>query len=162
MKKTTAMVALALVAACNAAKDQNSQDPQGSAASEGTDKIAAESIQLDPITYALIEEYDLFGAGCSFTPEGSGDPVFVAIGGKAYLFRDGDLHTLAAESNADPMPYEGRTRYDGPDNQVEIKRVPSDPEQTGEEVWSVQGELTVRDARKNVIYRAMGTVDCGA
>lgn len=123
----------------------------------------AEQLALDPIRYPEIERYDLFGAGCSFAPDGGGlGAVAIAMADKGYIIRNGELHTLAADLGSAELPYLAHRKYDGREYSFVLDLDETEGEQSGYEATDYRGTLTVSDGKDRAVYRADGIVQCGA
>ena len=122
-----------------------------------------EKLDLDPIRFADIEEFDLFGAGCSFSPDGdTSAPVALAQADAGFFISRGKLHKLASDMGSAEMPYMSRRKYDGREYSFTLDFDEAKGRQSGYETMDYDGSLTVRDGSDNVLYGADGLVQCGA
>ena len=122
-----------------------------------------EQLVLDPIRYKEIEKFDLYGAGCSFTPDGAGlGTVALAMADKGYLIRKGELLVHAADMGSGELPYLARRKYDGREYSFTLDIDEAGGRQSGYETRDYRGELVVLDGNDNVVYEAEGPVQCGA
>ncbi len=130
---------------------------------EANQKPPPERLALDPIRYREIEKFGLYGAGCSFAPNGGGlGAVALAMADKGYFLREGELHTLAADMGSAELPYLARRKYDGLEFSFTLDLEGAEGQQSGYETTDYRGELTIRDSSDNVVYNATGPVQCGA
>lgn len=122
-----------------------------------------EKLVLGAIRYREIEQYDLFGAGCSFAPDRGGmAAVALAMAETGHFLRDGELVTLAADKGSDELPYLARRKYDGKAYSMLLDLDEEAGMQSGEETSDYPARLTVRDAHGDVVYRKSGIAQCGA
>lgn len=122
-----------------------------------------EMLELDPIRFAEIEKFGLFGAGCSFSPDGDASaPVALAKADAGYLIRRGELQKLASDKGSAEMPYMSHRKYDGLEYSFTLDFDEAKGRQSGYETMDYGGTLTVRDGSENVVYTAAGLVQCGA
>tara|TARA_B100000678_G_scaffold69366_1_gene56871 strand:+ start:1012 stop:1506 length:495 start_codon:yes stop_codon:yes gene_type:complete len=154
--------------ALTACGDQSAEDKEAArkvavAEVEANQKPPPEKLELDPIRYPEIEKYDLFGAGCSFTPDGNGiGTVALANPDKAYFIRNGELQALAADLGSRELPYLARQKYDGLAYSLTLELADESGKPSGHETIDYRGRLAIRDGADNVLYRAEGMVQCGA
>ena len=130
---------------------------------EANQEPPPEQLVLDPIRYPEIEKHNLYGAGCSFAPDGGGlGAVALAMAEEGYLIRKGELLTLAADKGSKELPYLARRKYDGREYSFTLDLDEAGGEQSGYETTDYRGTLTVRDGSDRVLYRAEGLTQCGA
>lgn len=130
---------------------------------EANAKPPPEKLELDPIRYPEIEKHELFGAGCSFTPDGAGvRTVALAMADKGYMIRKGELLIFAADMGSAELPYLARRKYDGREYSFTLDLDEGSGEQSGYETSDYRGQLIVRDGSDTVVYDARGLVQCGA
>lgn len=116
-----------------------------------------------PILYRDIEEHELFGAGCDFAPGDRGLGVIIlAQPDRAYLKRDGEIETFAADKGSAPQPLGSWRKYDSRDYGLELAIAQDSGKQTGSETVDFPARLTIRDGKDRVIYQAEGIAQCGA
>ena len=165
MRLFLCLIPLALAACDNSPPaDQEAEREAAVAEVQANQKPPPEDLTLDPIRYAEIEKYDLYGAGCSFTPEGEGlKTVALANPEMGYFIRRGELQTLAADMGSRELPYLARQKYDGREYSFTLAIEDGDEgTQSGYETTDYSGSLTVRDGADNVLYNERGLVQCGA
>ncbi len=122
-----------------------------------------EQLELAPIRYREIEQHDLFGAGCSFAPEGGGlAAVALAMGETGHFLRGSELVTMAADKGSKELPYLARRKYDGKAYSMVLDLDEAAGKQSGEETSDYPATLTIRDANDEVVYRKPGMAQCGA
>lgn len=119
-------------------------------------------ITLEPITFAQIEEADLFGAGCNFSETKGGDLLLIAQGEYAAFLHKGKVVKASPDMGSDEMPYAARAKYDGMDNSIRLELDEASGAQSGMETVSYSGALTITDDRDRPVYSAKGHFDCGA
>lgn len=130
---------------------------------EANQQPPVEQFEPEPIRYREIEKYDLFGAGCSFAPDGGGlGAVAIAMADEGYIIRDGDLLRFAADAGSRELPYLARSKYTGLEYSFILDLDEAGGEQSGMETTDYRGSLVVRDAGDRVVYEADGLVQCGA
>ncbi|MBX7540756.1 hypothetical protein [Qipengyuania sphaerica] len=154
---------LVLVACGPTAEEEEVARQRDIAEVEANQEPPPEQLALEPIRYREIEKYDLYGAGCSFTPDGAGlGTVALAMADKGYLIRKGELLIHAADMGSAELPYLARQKYDGREYSFTLDLDEAGGKQSGYETTDYRGELTVRDGNDNVVYQAKGPVQCGA
>ena len=164
MRWITAGATLAL-AACGGMTPAEEEAAREAAVAEveANQKPPPEMLELDPIRFADIEKFDLFGAGCNFSPDGDASaPVALAQADAGYLIRRGELHKLASDKGSAEMPYMSHRKYDGLEYSFTLDFDEAKGRQSGYETMDYDGTLTVRDGSDNVLYTAEGLVQCGA
>ena len=130
---------------------------------EANQQPPVEQFEPDPIRYREIEKYDLFGAGCSFAPDGGGlGAVALGLADEGYLKRNGEIVRLAADKGSDELPYLARRKYDGTDYSFTLDLDRESGAPTGDETSDYSGTLTVRDGKDRVVYSSTGIAQCGA
>lgn len=122
-------------------------------------------LKPEAIEFADIDANGLAGAGCSFLV-GNGDEaanMFLSDDQRGAFKRDGKMVILAPDTGSPELPYLSRQRYTGRDMWVHIEQGPGEGEVYGEEAmrWP-DSALTAYDRWDRVIYRARGTLECGA
>lgn len=122
----------------------------------------AVQITLDPINFSLIEKFDLFGAGCSFRPEGWTDLAIIANDEEATVIMDGKAVQAAADAGSRELPYGARAEYDGLSQAFELNLDEAEKLSEGYEGSTYSGTLIVRDDQDRVVYEQTGTYECGA
>lgn len=163
MRWTICGLAVALAACGPTPEEQAAADARAVAEVEATQEAPAEPLVLDPIRYREIEKYDLFGAGCSFVPDGGGlGAVAIAMADEGYLIRKGELLRFAADKGSPELPYLARREYDGLEYSFTLDLDEESVQKSGMETSDYRGSLTVRDGNENVVYRASGLTQCGA
>ena len=155
-------VALLALAACSA--EPSEEERQAAVAEvEANQAPAPETLALEVIGYPDIEKNDLYGAGCSFAPDGGGlGAVAIAMAEEGYLKRKGEILTFAADSGSRELPYLARSKYDGKAYSFSLAIDEASEAPTGMETSDYFGELTVEDQYGGVVYQATGIVQCGA
>ena len=163
MRFAIVMGALALASCGPTPEQQAADDEQARAEVEAAQQPPPEKLVLDPIRYREIEKYGLYGAGCSFVPDGGGlGAVAIAMADDGYMIRNGELLHLSADKGSEELPYLARSRYDGLTYSFTLDLDEESGEKTGMETSDYRGELTVRDGSENIVYQANGLTQCGA
>ena len=155
-------VALLVLAACST--EPSEEERQAAVAEvEANQAPAPETLALEGIGYPDIEKNDLYGAGCSFAPDGGGlGAVAIALAEEGYLKRKGEILTFAADSGSRELPYLARSKYDGKAYSFSLDIDEASEAPSGMETSDYSGELTVEDQYGGVVYQATGIVQCGA
>lgn len=123
----------------------------------------AEQLSPQPVRYPDIEENNLYGAGCSFAPEGGGiGAIALAQANEGYMKRGETILRFAADLGSRELPYLARRKYDGKNYSFTLDLEDSRGEQSGYETTDYPGVLTVIDGKDRTVYRASGLVQCGA
>ena len=155
-------VALLALAACST--EPSEEERQAAVAEvEANQAPAPETLALEGIGYPDIEKNDLYGAGCSFAPDGGGmGAVAIAMAEEGFLKRKGEILTFAADSGSRELPYLARSKYDGKAYSFSLDIDDASEAPSGMETSDYSGELTVEDQYGGVVYQATGIVQCGA
>ena len=156
---------LLLVVALAACSNEPTEEERQAAVAEvkANQTPAPEKPELGAIRYREIEQHDLYGAGCSFAPEGGGlSAVALAMAETAHFLRGTELMTLAADKGSAELPYLARRKYDGTEYSMTLDLDEAEGEQVGEEVSDFPATLTIRDAADQIVYRKDGIAQCGA
>jgi hypothetical protein len=116
-----------------------------------------------PITFADITRYKLFGASCALRPDEAGDQVVaLAMADAAYIKIAGELRAFVADRGSASLPLGSWTRYLGREHVIDLQVSEAEGKRSGEETTDWRGWLTIRDPYDRVVYSAPGTVQCGA
>lgn len=159
------VVAPLALAACGGMTPAEEEEARQAAVAqvEAHQEPPPEMLELDPIRFADIEKFDLFGAGCNFSPgDDASAPVALAQADAGYLIRRGELQRLASDKGSAEMPYMSYRKYDGLRYSFTLDFDEAKGRQSGYETMDYDGVLTVRDGSDNVLYTAEGLVQCGA
>jgi hypothetical protein len=149
--------------------------PQGeatSAASDARDVAQVERLSTppampltpQPITFADLEKYDLFGVGCYFL-DGKGDKapmLFLAADEKGWLKLESEMVELSADRSSTELPYLSWSKYVGLARTVELQRNGAAARSTGPETETAPGTIIIQDAKGRVVFKRSGSIDCGA
>src|SRR5687768_823540 len=111
-----------------------------------------------PILFADIQRYSLFGAGCAFAPGGSMGAVLLTREKVAYLKLEDRLVRFASDPGSAKLPLGTVSRYVGKEFAAALTRA----EGESEDAVRFAGHLTVTDAFDQVVYDADGLIQCGA
>ena len=125
-------------------------------------RAPAEPIAPDVISFADIEQHNLFGAGCNMlAPNGDG-LLLIADDTAAHFLLNGALVSLAPHPGSDKLPYGTFSHYDGLAHAVglAIQEESADPQ--GPELTIYDGKMTIFDERDRVVFEQAGKVECGA
>lgn len=121
-----------------------------------------QQIELEPLTFSKLSEFELFGAGCNFTPDDKDTLVFVADAIRAHFILDGDLVGMASDSGSDLLPFGARTEYDGLSHSAEIWLAEETRQEEAPEVVHYRGTLEIKDSQERIAFSATGQWECGA
>ncbi len=160
--RTNILLLAFVLAACS---NEPTEEERAAAVAEveANQTPAPEQLELGAIRYREIEQHNLFGAGCSFAPEGSGlSAVALAMSDTGHFLRGSELITLAADKGSTELPYLARRKYDGKAYSMTLDLDEGEGEQVGEEVSDYPATLTIRDTNEQVVYRKTGVAQCGA
>lgn len=165
MRLAVPVIALSLAACADepTPREKAAADAAAVAEVEAHQDAPPEALVPDPIAYAEIEKYGLFGAGCSFAPEGGGmGAIVLAMPDRGYMMKDGELLTFAADKGSGQIPLGAWRKYDGKDYSFEFTIDESGGEQSGMETFDYDAQLIVRDGKDRVVYEAAGMAQCGS
>ena len=153
--------------ACSQPRDDVSRarsDARAIAQVERLSTPPAIPVRPQPITFADLEKYDLFGAGCYFL-DGTGEKapmLFLASDEKGWMKIEGEMTAFSADRSSTELPYLSWSKYVGLARTVELDRDSAAARSTGPETESAPGTITVRDSRDQVVFKRSGLIDCGA
>lgn len=116
-------------------------------------------IAPEPILFADIQKFNLYGAGCAFAPGGSMGAVLLTREKVGYIKLDGGMMRFAADPGSAELPMGTHARYVGKALAASLTR--SDGNGTGEGL-RFPAHLTVTDPTDQVVYDEDGDVQCGA
>ena len=163
---TPLAVAALLLGACEAEvspEEQAREDAAAIAAVEAAQEIPAAPITPQAIAFADIEQNDLFGAGCAFSPNGGGDnPIMLASSQAGYFKLDGRMERLAPDMGSRELPLGARENYDGKRFSARLSMEAAAGTQSGVETMTYPAALVIRDARDQPVYSSKGSANCGA
>lgn len=142
--------------------DKAREDAADVAQVQRMNQIPVIPITPQEVTFKDIEQNDLFGMGCTFTPPGGADPVFVGQEKKGWLKLEGQIVELTSDRSSEKMPYKSWTKYIGLENWLTLSRDGAAQTPSGSETTDAPGEIVIHDAADKVVYRKAGTVSCGA
>ncbi|MBX7481333.1 hypothetical protein [Qipengyuania qiaonensis] len=154
---------LAMVLAACSSEPTEEERAAAVAEVEANQAPPPEQLELAAIRYLEIEKYELYGAGCSFAPDGGGlSAVALAMADKGYFLRGDDMITLAADMGSAELPYLARRKYDGKAYSMTLDIEEGAGERVGDEVSDYPATLTIHDDNDQIVYRKSGIAQCGA
>ena len=157
------MALLLTLAACapqKTAAEKRAEDDRAIAQVNAAQEIKPPPKPIDPqpILFADIQKFDLFGAGCAFAPGNSMGAVLLTRGKVATLLLDGRPLRFASDPGSVKLPLDTFSRYVSKELALSLTRT---GDETGEATrWA--GHLVVTDPYDQVVYEADGLVQCGA
>ena len=156
-------LALALaLAAC-------SPDPDSAAQKAADDRAVAQveaiqkqkppprAINPQPILFADIQKFNLFGAGCAFAPGESMGAVLLTRDKAAFVKLGEGMVRFAADAGSAALPFDTRSHYVGKAMSLSLTR---EPGETDALRWHAR--LIVTDTFDQPVYQADGLVECQA
>ena len=158
-----ALGVLILVAGCGekkSAAEKRAEDDRAIAQVNAAQEIKPPPKPIDPqpILFADIQKFDLFGAGCAFAPGNSMGAVLLTRAKVATLLLDGRPLRFASDPGSVKLPLDTFSRYVSKELALSLTRT---GDETGEATrWA--GHLVVTDPYDQVVYEADGLVQCGA
>ncbi len=163
--RIVALIALALLGGCSrepTAEEKAAQDLRDIAEVEAVQKIRPppQPLSPEPILFPDIQEYDLFGAGCAFAPQGSMGAVMLSRDKVAWMKLEGRLVRFASDPGSARMPLGTWSRYAGKEWALALTRREGDGEASGSESRQWQGRLIVTDAFGQTVFDSAGLVQC--
>lgn len=130
---------------------------------EANQEPPPEQFEPQAIVFADVEKNDLFGAGCNFMPDGSGEgSIAIAMAETGYMKRDGEILRFAADAGSAELPYLARRKYDGLVYSFALDIDEKSGMPSGDETTDYSGSLTVVDGENREVYASTGIVQCGA
>ena len=159
--------AVLLCAACTdsepSAAEKNAREEADIAAVEKAQEIPPAPVSLEAIGYPDIEKNKLYGASCSFAPEGGGlGALALAMEKAAYIKVDGRIERLAPDPGSPDLPLGAHGKYDGKRYSLILDIAEEEGRPDGMETMRFPAELVVRNERDQVVYEAKGLAQCGS
>ena len=157
------MAAVLLLAACTpdkSAADKRAADDRAIAQVHAAQAVKPppRPITPQPILFADIQKYDLFGAGCAFAPGDSMGAVLLTRAKLAYLMLDGRPVSFASDPGSAKLPLDTVSRYVGKEMALSLTRAAD----VAPDAFRWSGHLVVTDPFDQVVYEADGYVQCAA
>ena len=166
MRMIGLMLAAASVASCSeemSPEEQRTADAADIAAVEALQTPPPQPIVPQPIGYPDIEKHNLYGAGCSFAPEGGGLGAIALAQTKAgYMKIDNAIQRFAPDVGSAEMPLGTRAKYDGTSNSFRLSLLDEKGKQSGMETVDFKAHLVVRNSSDAIVYEADGIAQCGS
>jgi len=156
-----------LAAGCGPAEpspqEKEARDLRDIAMVEAAQKIdpPREPVTPEEILPVDIEDNDLLGVGCSFTPAGQHNPVALGMVGAAYIKVDKQIERLAADKGGEQMPYGTWSKYDGKRYVLRLAKDASDGTPVGSEAVEWSGRMSLLDPYDRPVFESHGTLQCG-
>ena len=164
--RSIALFAVALLAACGPSPREKAEADKRAVKEVKANQVPPPlMLSLDPISFADVEQANLFGAGCNFLPkteDAAGIAMLIAQGDAAYFKRDGEIVRLASDAGSAELPYGARAEYDGLTFSLSLQIEEEEGTQSGDETSDYPGTITIRDAYERPVLTENGTVQCGA
>lgn len=153
---------LALLAGCGreqSTAEKRAQDERAIAQVNAAQAVKPppRPITPQPILFADIQKYDLFGAGCAFAPGDSMGAVMLTRTKVATLMIDGNPVRFASDPGSAKLPLDTFSRYVGKEMALSLTRAAN----VAAEATRWPGHLIVTDPFDQVVYEADGQVQCG-
>ncbi len=158
---------LALLAACTpqkSAAEKRAEDDRAIAQVKAAQSAKPPVAKLtpQPLLFAEIQKYDLFGAGCAFAPGGSMGAVLLTRA-KTGTMKIGDkLIRFASDPGSTKLPLDTVSRYVGKELALSLTHTDASGDRASDELIRWPGHLVVTDPFDRVVYEADGQVECGA
>lgn len=171
--KRAALLLPILLAACGepelTPEQQAAADERAIAAVKAAQIPPPAPVTPEPILFADIERYDLFGAGCDFLPAGvpaespaGKGALMLASESGAYIKVEGDLRRLAPDAGSLELPLGTRARYDGEEFSITLDIASEEGEPIGVETIAFPARLVLRNSRDQTVYAETGVAQCGS
>jgi hypothetical protein len=163
----SALLLAALLSACAdepTAAEKKAADDRAIAQVEAAQKIKPprRPISPQPILFADIQQYDLFGAGCAFAPGGSMGAVLLTRPQMAFMKLADKLVRFGSDPGSASLPFDTHSRYVGREYAASLTRSEGSGEGASAGTLRFDGRLVITDAWDQVVYEADGLVQCGA
>ena len=154
------MLTLAACAPQKTAAEKRAQDDRAIAQVNAAQAVKPPPKPIDPqpILFADIRKFDLFGAGCAFAPGDSMGAVLLTRAKVAYLLLDSRPLRFASDPGSTKLPLDTFSRYVGKELALSLTR----PGDETSEVTRWAAHLVVTDPYDQVVYQADGQLQCGA
>ena len=132
------------------------------AAVERANIIPPNPVSPQKMHYPDYETNDLFGAGCAFAPKGGGlGAVALTRAEVAYLKLDDEVVRFAPDKGGRKAPFATWQKYDGRIHSITLDFAAGSGSAAGADTVEYPAELTIRDGRDQIVYRAAGLAQCG-
>jgi hypothetical protein len=169
MTRGKALIVLALLVAACGSEPSPEEKARSDAAAVATVQAAQDRhppmqpITPEPITFEDIEQHGLFGAGCSFLPDGTqvDRPVVLTLPQKGVFKLGGKLMVLAANSGSAELPYGSRAKYAGRTHALRLAEEGGDDAPSSGKMGRWRGSVIFTDQFERPVFTAKGTFDCG-
>ncbi|MCA0902304.1 hypothetical protein [Qipengyuania aquimaris] len=165
MRWIIAIAPLALAACGPTPEEKAAADARAVAEVEANQEPPPEELAPGVLTFADVENADMFGAGCNVLPNSGsagGIAIAVAQSDAGYFKRENEIIRMAADAGSRELPYLAREKYSGLAYSMRIEIDEDAGKQSGDETIDYPSVLTIRDAQDRVVYRESGTTQCGA
>ena len=165
MRWFIAIAPLALAACGPTPEEKAAADARAVAEVEANQEPPPEELAPGVITFADVENADMFGAGCNVLPNSGsagGIAIAVAQSDAGYFKRENEIIRMAADAGSRELPYLAREKYSGLAYSMRLEIDEDAGKQSGDETIDYPSVLTIRDAQDRVVYRQSGTTQCGA
>lgn len=153
------------LAACGEAPDEETakENAQAVAEVEAHQDPPPEVLTPEIIKYPDMEKHEIYGAGCSFVPEGGGlGAIAIGMADEGYMKLGGEILVFAADKGSPELPYLARQKYDGLKYSFTLQLEQGNPANEGKEVVDFPARLTVNDGGGRAVYQSAGMAQCGA
>jgi hypothetical protein len=156
------VLALAL-AACSiepSAAEKKAADDRAVAQVEAVQrqKPPPRAINPQPILFADIQKFNLFGAGCAFAPGGSIGAVLLTRNTAGFIKLSDGMIRFAADAGSAALPFDTRSHYVGKTMSLSLTRLGDEPA----DALRWRARLIVTDTFDQPVYQADGLVQCQA
>lgn len=165
------MRALVVIVAATLTACGSGQSEEERAARDAADVAEVEAASVPPmieitpetIRYPDIEAHQMFGVGCSFTPDGGGlGATAITLLDAGFMKVGGEVERFAPDAGSAETGFGTRTKYDGRRHSMRLLLTEQDGEQKGPETFEYDARLEVRDGQDRVVYASDGYAQCGA
>ena len=124
--------------------------------------VSAAAFEVQPITPAISDKYELAGAGCTFLAAGAKDEQWAVVtrdDNKAWFIAGGVLVTLHGPGNPDASSKPALDRYD---SELYSLRITKDGAQKSSgDTDQQEASIAILDKAGKELYQAKGTLTCG-
>jgi hypothetical protein len=163
--KRSFLVSVLLLASCAPEQDpaaKKAEDDRAVAQVEAAQKVKPplRPITPQPILFADLQKYDLFGAGCAFAPGGSMGAVLLTRPKMAFLKLTDKLVRFGSDPGSAELPFDTVSRYVGREYAASLTR--TEDTAAGAKALRFPGRLVVTDPFDQVVYAEDGLIQCQA